>query len=123
MENKEKNLIVDLTFKFALSVVEYSESLEEKKKYVVAKQLLRSGTSIGANVKEAQNAASIKDFLNKVRIAQKEGEETEYWLEICKHSKNYPDCDKLIEELKSILKIINKIVSTTHRKLNQQNSN
>lgn len=123
MENKEKNLIVELTFKFALSVVEYSESLEERKKYVVAKQLLRSGTSIGANVKEAQNAASVKDFLNKVRIAQKEAEETEYWLEICKHSKNYPDCDNLLEQLKSILKIINKIVLTTHKKLAAQGSN
>lgn len=118
MENKEKNLIVDLTFKFALSVVEYSELLEEKKKFVVAKQLLRSGTSVGANVKEAQNASSAKDFLNKMRIAQREAEETEYWLEICKHSKNYPDCEKLIEELKSILRVINKIISSTHKKIN-----
>jgi four helix bundle protein len=78
MENKEDNLIVDLSFKFALSVVEYTENLEERRRYVIAKQLLRSGTSIGANVKEAQNAASPKDFLNKMRIAQKEAEETEY---------------------------------------------
>jgi four helix bundle protein len=117
MENKEKNLIVDLTFKFALSVVEFTELLEEKRKYVVAKQLLRSGTSIGANVKEAQNASSKKDFLNKMRIAQKEAEETEYWLEICKHSKNYPSCDVLIEELKVILRVINKIVSSTYQKM------
>lgn len=119
MENKEKNLIVDLTFKFALSIVEYSELLEEKRKFVVAKQkqLLRSGTSVGANVKEAQNAASAKDFLNKMRIAQKEAEETEYWLEICKHSKNYPDCETLIEELKSILRVINKIILTTHKNI------
>jgi four helix bundle protein len=117
MENKEKNLIVDLTFRFALSVVEFAELLEEKRKYVVAKQLLRSGTSIGANVKEAQNASSKKDFLNKMRIAQKEAEETEYWLEICKHSKNYPSCDVLIEELKIILRVINKIVSSTYQKM------
>ena len=117
MGNKEKNLIVDLTFKFALSIVEYSELLEEKRKFVVAKQLLRSGTSVGANVKEAQNAASAKDFLNKMRIAQKEAEETEYWLEICKHSKNYPDCEKLIEELTSILRVINKIISSTIQKI------
>lgn len=117
MENKEKNLIVELSFKFALSIVEYSELLEENRKYVVARQLLRSGTSIGANVKEAQNAASAKDFLNKMRIAQKEAEETEYWLEICKDSANYPDCEKQIKELKSILKVINKIISTTYKNL------
>lgn len=117
MENKEKNLIVDLSFRFALSVVEYAELLEEKKKFVIGRQLLRSGTSVGANVKEAQNAASVKDFLNKMRIAQKEAEETEYWLDICKHSVNYPDCEKQTEELKSILRVINKIISSTYKKL------
>ncbi|MFM2307005.1 MAG: hypothetical protein RLZZ367_1674 [Bacteroidota bacterium] len=121
MENKEKNLIVDLTFKFALLIVEYTELLEKKKRYVVAKQLLRSGTSIGANVKEAQNASSPKDFLNKMRIAHKEAEETEYWLEICKHSKSYPDCELLLAELKVVLKVLNKIVLSTYNKIQSQN--
>ncbi len=109
-----------LTFKFALLIVEYTELLEEKKKYVVAKQLLRSGTSVGANVKEAQNASSPRDFLNKMRIAQKEAEETEYWLEICKHSKNYPDCEPLLAELKVVLKVLNKIVLSTYKKIQSQ---
>ena len=61
-----------------------------KKKYVVANQLLRAGTSIGANVHEAQNAESRADFIHKIKIALKELEETKYWLLLCENSKNYP---------------------------------
>jgi len=56
MRNDKKNIIIDLSFKFALKIVEYADRLEEHKKYVIARQLLRSGTSVGANVREAQNA-------------------------------------------------------------------
>ena len=59
------------------------ESLEEQRKYVIARQLLRSGTSIGANVHEAQNAESKSDFIHKFKIAAKEVEETKYWLLLC----------------------------------------
>ncbi len=62
MRNDKDNLIVKLTLEFALEIVEYSELLEEQRKYVIARQLLKSGTSIGANVREAQNAESKADF-------------------------------------------------------------
>ena len=80
MRNDKENLIVDLTFDFALEIIEYCEKLEELRKYVIARQLLKSGTSIGANVNEAQNAESKSDFIHKLKIAAKEADETKYWL-------------------------------------------
>jgi len=77
-ESLKSNLIVGLTLEFAIEVVKYCEVLELNKKYVIARQLLRSGTSIGANVREAQNAESKPDFIHKFKIAAKEAEETEY---------------------------------------------
>jgi four helix bundle protein len=77
---------------------------------------LKSGTSIGANVREAQNAESPADFIHKFKIAAKEAEETEYWLLLCKHSKNYPDINTLEENIKSILNILNKIIGTLKNK-------
>ena len=82
--NKEKNLIVELTFGFAIRVIKYVEELERRKKFIIARQLLKSGTSIGANVREAQNTESKIDFVHKMKIAAKEADETEYWLLLCK---------------------------------------
>jgi len=109
-ESPKNNLIVDLTLEFAIEVVKYCEVLESNKKYVIARQLLRSGTSIGASVREAQNAESKPDFIHKFKIAAKEAEETEYWLLICKNSKGYPDTDVLMGKIKSIQKVINRII-------------
>jgi four helix bundle protein len=80
MRNDKDNLIVDLTLKFAIQLVEFCEELESRRKYIVARQLLRSGTSIGANSYEAQNAESKNDFIHKFKIASKEADETTYWL-------------------------------------------
>jgi four helix bundle protein len=89
----ERNQIVRLTFEFALGIIEYCEVLEGQRKFVLPNQLLKSGTSIGANVWEAQNAESKNDFIHKFKIAAKESDETAFWLSLCKHSKNYPDCN------------------------------
>ena len=109
-ELPKNNLIVNLTHEFAIVIVKYCEMLEANKKYVIARQLLRSGTSIGASVREAQNAESKPDFIHKFKIAAKEAEETEYWLLICKNSNGYPAIDFLMEKLKSIQKVINRII-------------
>jgi four helix bundle protein len=74
------NLIVDKTFDFAVKIIEYCELLESRKKFVISNQLLKSGTSIGANVSEAQNAESRADFIHKIKLAAKEANETNYWL-------------------------------------------
>jgi four helix bundle protein len=112
--NDKPNLIVDLTFNFSLKIIEFTEELESKKKFNLAKQLFRCGTSIGANVREAQGAESKADFRHKCKIAYKEAEETEYWLQLCKHAKNYPFEQSMYDDNRSILKILGKIISSTH---------
>src|SRR5687768_2999415 len=102
----ESNPILKLTFEFALLVVEYCERLEANKKYIIARQLLKSGTSIGANVMEAQNAESKADFIHKMKIAAKEAEESQYWLWICEFAENYPDCLPLQNKLEEINKVL-----------------
>ena len=80
----------------------------------MANQLFRSGTSIGANVREAQNAQSKADFIHKMKIAAKEADETQYWLQLCEKSKHYPDPNKfLTDTIESIIKILSKIISTS----------
>ena len=72
---EKKNEVLDLSFEFALGVIQYCELLEAEKKYVLARQLLKSGTSIGANIREAQNAESETDFVHKMKIAAKVADE------------------------------------------------
>lgn len=108
-------MIIRMTFEFALDIINYSESLRDLNKFEMASQLFRSGTSIGANAREAQNAESKKDFIHKFKIAAKEADETEYWLELCERSKYYPSSLELLEKVKSIIKVISKIVSSSKR--------
>lgn len=116
MEIQQENIILKKTVEFSLLVIEYAELLESQRKFVIARQLLKSGTSIGANVHEAQNAESKQDFIHKFKIAAKEVEETKYWLLLCNESKTYPDCKLLVEKLHEIDKIITKIISTSKAK-------
>jgi len=118
MRNDKQNVVVDLSFKFALDIIEFTEVLEDKRKFVLANQLLKSGTSIGSNIWEAQNAESKIDFVHKVKIAAKEADETEYWLLLCKHSKSYPDSDILLTKLMDLERVISKIISTSKSRLN-----
>ncbi len=114
--NKE-NEIVKVSFKLALSIIEFSEELENHKKFVLARQILRSGTSIGANITEAQSAESKTDFIHKLKIAHKEALETKYWLELIKAGKTYPNPSDDIESLLlSVQKLLNKIISTSKSK-------
>ena len=112
-EKYQNNLILVKSFEFAKKVVLYTEKLQEDRKYVVANQLLKSRTSIGANIKEAQNAESKADFIHKMKIAMKEADETEFWLFLCNELESYPNSEELIYELFDILKITNKIITTT----------
>jgi len=108
----DKNPILRLSFDFSLMVIEYCELLEAQKRYVIARQLLKSGTSIGANAMEAQNGESKADFIHKMKIAAKEAEESQYWLWLCDYAKNYPDCKPLILKLEEINKVLGKILFT-----------
>ena len=69
--NKGQNMIVDLSFDFALRIIQFAERLEEKRRYVIARQILKSGTSVGANIREAQNAESRADFIHKRKLPRR----------------------------------------------------
>jgi four helix bundle protein len=114
---ERKNALMDLSFQFALEIIEYSNLLEQKKKFVIGRQLLKSGTSIGANVREAQSSESISDFIHKLKIVEKEANETEYWLDLCKYSGDYPDPDSLFDKLLQIKKLLSSIITTSKSKL------
>jgi four helix bundle protein len=113
MRNDKENVIVEKSFQFAIRIVLYCELLEDKKKFVISRQLLRSGTSIGANVREAQNAESKADFIHKIKLASKEADETEYWLLICQHSPGYPFDANLLTDIQELIKIMSKIISSS----------
>lgn len=116
MRNDKENLIVTKTFEYSLRIIEFSEAIRSLNRFEMASQIFRSGTSIGANIREAQIAESKADFIHKFKIAAKEADELEYWLKVCDDSVFYPSPDKiLLTELKSIILIISKIVSTSKK--------
>lgn len=117
MQTAKPNLIVELSFNFAISIIKYAEILESNRKYVIARQIIRSGISIGANVREAQNAESLKDFIHKMKIAAKEADETEYWLLLTENSENYPKPGELISKCTDISKVLSKIISSSKAKI------
>ena len=114
-ENSDKK-IVERTFDFALLIIELYKYLVSKNEYVLSKQALKSGTSIGANVHEAQAAQSKRDFISKMSIASKEARETDYWLRLLDKSgflDGFPKKDELIAENTAIINILTKIVKTS----------
>ena len=117
---EKRNEILDLSFEFALQIIAYCELLEESRKFVISRQLLKSGTSIGANISEAQNAESKLDFIHKLKIAAKEAEETEYWLSLCNKSTSYPTSESLLLSIISIKKLLNAIISKTKNSINHK---
>ena len=113
------NAIQDKSRAFAIEIINcYKFLVEEQHEYVLSKQLLRSGTSIGANTRESKNAQSRNDFLNKLCIALKEADETDYWLDLL-HATYYIDdkmYDALANECKEIIKILTSIIKTLREK-------
>ena len=113
---QKRNELLEVTLELALEVIKYTEELEGLRKYVLARQLLKSGTSIGANSNEAQSAESKADFIHKLKIADKEVRETRYWVSLCQKSESYPDPSKrMLELLLSCEKLLNKILGTARR--------
>ena len=115
----DDSIIKKKTFEFALETIKIFKLLQKQNEYVLSKQLLRSGTSIGAKVREALNAESTADFIHKFSIAQKECDETLYWLELLMES---GFVDRTILQIASteaaeILKIIKSIIITSKSKL------
>jgi four helix bundle protein len=108
-----KNPLVDKSIEVALMVINYCEVLQAERKYVISRQLLKSGTSIGANIHKAQNAESKADFIRKMKIATKELQETKYWLILCEKSKIYPIHLVLSKKVNELGLIFYKILSSS----------
>lgn len=117
--NEEKitrNAIVSLSLEFSVEILKFCDKLFVHKKYTVYRQLGRAGTSIGANVFEAQNAESRSDFIHKMKVAAKEAEETQYWLILCRRAFNYNEVLGIENKLVQIQSILASIISTTKKK-------
>jgi four helix bundle protein len=106
--------ILDKSFDFALTIIEFYQKLQSEREYVLSKQLLRSGTSIGANVEEASAGQSRRDFLSKMSIASKEARESRYWLRLLAKSKlTAIDVSKELNLADELIRILTSIVKTT----------
>lgn len=111
----KENIIAEKTYKFAIEIVKLTKELISEKEYVLSKQILKSGTSIGANVEEAIGGISKRDFRAKMSISYKEARETHYWLKLLRDTDfiSTEKFEKLNTELTSILKILYKIIETS----------
>ena len=115
----KKNVIQDKSFEFSLQIIELYKLLIRDKEYIISKQLLRSGTSIGANIEEASAGQSKKDFTAKMSIASKEARETRYWLKLLQKSQlTKMDYTKYLNAIEEIINIITAIVKTSQKNLN-----
>lgn len=115
MNEEKENIIVSKSYAFALEIIKLYKLLVDKKEYVLSKQILRSGTSIGANIHEAVASESKKDFIHKLGIAVKEARETSYWLNLLKDG-NYllnEEFDRLNNLCDELIRILNSIILTT----------
>jgi four helix bundle protein len=117
-EYEKDNIIKNRSYKFALRIIKlYKYLCEEKKEYVLSKQLLRSGTSIGANVEEAIGGISKKDFMNKMYIVYKESRETRYWINLLKDSDyiTIKAAESLLCDCEELIKLSGKIISGSRK--------
>lgn len=110
---KQPNLIDELSFDFAIRIIRLCQELTAQNEFILSKQLLRSATSIGANVEEATAGQTKRDFITKMAIASKEARETRYWLRLLKESQvvnlDYNPC---LAQIESIIRVLTKIVKT-----------
>jgi four helix bundle protein len=107
----KQNPILDKSIEFAIEVINFSRKLQKNhQEYILSKQLIRSGTSIGANISEANYAQSKPDFIHKLSISLKEANETKYWLTLLSKSSYNIDCTQLSSKLLQIIKILTSII-------------
>ena len=117
---KKENVVMNKSYTFALRIIKlYKYLVTEKKEYVLSKQLLRSGTAIGALIKEGEHAQSKADFLNKMNVALKEANETEYWIELLRDSDYLSTTESLsiLDDTAELIRLLISIVKTTKTSL------
>ncbi|MHB9011069.1 MAG: four helix bundle protein [Ignavibacteriaceae bacterium] len=114
----KENIIKEKSFNFALDIINLYKDLAKQKEFIISKQLLRSGTSIGANIEEASAAQTKKDFISKMAIASKEARETKYWLTLLQKSqlvnKNF---NEYLADIEEIIKILTSIIKSSQESL------
>ena len=115
---EKKNIIKEKSFVFAIEIVTLYKVLAERKEFVLSKQVLRSGTSIGANIREAEHAQSKADFIHKLSISLKEANETEYWLDLLYETKyiNQIEFENIKPKIIELLKLLTSIINTSKSK-------
>ena len=118
---KQENVILEKSFAFAVRAVKlYKYLCDEKKEYVLSKQLLRSGTSIGANINEAQAAQSTNDFVAKMSIASKEARESKYWIDLLSQTGFLDSSEQhtqiLRNDIDELIKMLTSIIKTTQER-------
>jgi four helix bundle protein len=120
---KKENKILDMSFDFSIKVIQLYKMLIDNKEFVLSKQLLRSATSIGANIEEANAAQTKKEFIAKISIASKEARETRYWLRLLDKSQFVVfDYSSYLEGIEHIINMLAKIVKTSQESLENVNA-
>lgn len=115
MRQRKPNLIIDKSFEFSLKIIDlYKDLTINKKEYVLSKQILRSGTSVCANAREAVVSQSRKEFISKLNISLKEAHETEYWLELLIYGKYLEENTPLLSDIDSIIRILTSIIKSSN---------
>jgi four helix bundle protein len=115
---KGQNVVLEKSFNFSLKVIELFKLMQLQREYIISKQLLRSGTSIGANINESTAAVSRQDFIFKLTIASKEARETKYWLDLLERSKvvNH-DLTPYIRDSEELIRLLTSIVKTSKQNM------
>ncbi|HLU87141.1 MAG TPA: four helix bundle protein [Taishania sp.] len=118
----KKNVLLEKSFSFALNSIEEYQILLSKKEFIISKQFLRSATSVGANIREANNSESLKDFIHKLHISLKECDESQYWLELlfASNQMNESSYKNLMSAADEIKKILTSCILTSRSKLNRR---
>ena len=116
----KESIVQKKSFKFSLKIIDLYKNLERENEYINSKQILRSGTSIGANIEEALAGQSRKDFIAKMAISSKEARETKYWLRLLKESKlTSLNVDDLIDDIFELIRMLTSIVKTSQQSLTE----
>ncbi len=113
---ERENVLLKKSFEFSLTIVDFVQEIKELKHFELASQLVRSGTSVGANIVEAQRAESKRDFIHKLRISLKEADETKYWLRIIDLKIKKVD-KELLKENEELIRLLVSIINATQRNM------
>jgi four helix bundle protein len=118
----KENILKQKSYAFALRIMKLSDYLEEQRRYVLAKQVLKAGTSIGANAEESSAGSSKRDFLSKLSISYREALETHYWLRLLKDGKYIEErlADSLLNDCSELVRMLSAITKTTRESLNKK---